>query len=164
MIDVTAARALTPGVGHVAHFNNAGSALPSSGVLPTVIDHLRLEAETGGYEAAEKAADRLAAVHASAARLLNCAPDEIALVDSATRARDRAGRSINVSVSRAPSTLLDMTDRDLTSVVRASVHYYNTQEELDRLIEELVRGIDAGENVRRRSPSASGPGCGRRDG
>ncbi|MEV4573334.1 aminotransferase class V-fold PLP-dependent enzyme [Nonomuraea jabiensis] len=90
MIDVTAARALTPGVGHVAHFNNAGSALPSSGVLSTVIDHLRLEAETGGYEAADKAADRLAAVHTSAARLLNCAPDEIALVDSATRAWDLA--------------------------------------------------------------------------
>ncbi|MEV4013426.1 aminotransferase class V-fold PLP-dependent enzyme [Nonomuraea angiospora] len=90
MIDVAAARVLTPGVGHVVHFNNAGSALPSSGVLSTVIDHLRLEAETGGYEAAEKAADRLAAVHSSAARLLNCAPDEIALVDSATRAWDLA--------------------------------------------------------------------------
>ncbi|MBB5780813.1 aminotransferase class V-fold PLP-dependent enzyme [Nonomuraea jabiensis] len=52
--------------------------------------HLRLEAETGGYEAADRAADRLAAVHTSAARLLNCAPDEIALVDSATRAWDLA--------------------------------------------------------------------------
>ncbi|MEV4365279.1 aminotransferase class V-fold PLP-dependent enzyme [Nonomuraea sp. NPDC049625] len=90
MIDVAAARALTPGVGHVAHFNNAGSALPSSGVLSTVIDHLRLEAETGGYEAAAQAADRLAAVYTSAARLLNCAPDEIALVDSATRGWDLA--------------------------------------------------------------------------
>ncbi|MEQ4722069.1 aminotransferase class V-fold PLP-dependent enzyme [Nonomuraea sp. B19D2] len=90
MIDVAAARALTPGVVKVAHFNNAGSALPSSGVLSTVIDHLRLEAEIGGYEAAAKAADRLAEVHASAAHLLNCSPDEIALVDSATRAWDLA--------------------------------------------------------------------------
>ncbi|MEV1170094.1 aminotransferase class V-fold PLP-dependent enzyme [Nonomuraea sp. NPDC049784] len=90
MIDVVAARALTPGVGNVAHFNNAGSALPSSGVLSTVIDHLRLEADIGGYEAAAKSAARLAEVYASAARLLNCAPDEIALVDSATRAWDLA--------------------------------------------------------------------------
>ncbi|MEV6041657.1 aminotransferase class V-fold PLP-dependent enzyme [Nonomuraea sp. NPDC052116] len=90
MIDVARARAQTPGVGHVAHFNNAGSALPSTGVLDTVVGHLRLEAETGGYEAAAQAADRLAAVHTSAARLLNCAPDEIALVDSATRGWDLA--------------------------------------------------------------------------
>lgn len=53
--------------------------------------------------------------------------------------KDRlAGRSINVSVSRAPSTLLDMIDRGLASVVRASVHYYNTEEEMDRLLEELA--------------------------
>ncbi|MEU6782809.1 aminotransferase class V-fold PLP-dependent enzyme [Nonomuraea angiospora] len=90
MIDVALARAQTPGVGHVAHFNNAGSALPSSGVLDTVVGHLRLESEMGGYEAAARAADRLAAVHDSAARLLNCAPHEIALVDSATRAWDLA--------------------------------------------------------------------------
>ncbi|WP_067138656.1 aminotransferase class V-fold PLP-dependent enzyme [Microtetraspora malaysiensis] len=90
MIDVARARELTPGVGKVAHFNNAGAALPSRGVLDTVIDHLHREADTGGYEAANRAAARLEAVYHSAARLLNCAPDEIALVDSATRAWDLA--------------------------------------------------------------------------
>lgn len=44
---------------------------------------------------------------------------------------------INISVSPSQYTLLDMTDRGLTSVLRASVHYYNTSEEVDRFIEEL---------------------------
>ncbi|WP_214324374.1 aminotransferase class V-fold PLP-dependent enzyme [Nonomuraea sediminis] len=90
MIDVAKAREATPGVGNVAHFNNAGASLPSQGVLSAVVDHLLLEADIGGYEAAARAADRLAAVYSSAARLLNCSPDEIALVDSATRAWDLA--------------------------------------------------------------------------
>ena len=48
-----------------------------------------------------------------------------------------AAERINVSASRRPSTLLDMTDRGLESVVRASVHYYNTEEEVDRLLEAV---------------------------
>jgi len=44
-----------------------------------------------------------------------------------------AGNGINVSVSGASSTRLDMTERGIVSLVRASVHYYNTEEEADRL-------------------------------
>jgi selenocysteine lyase/cysteine desulfurase len=42
-------------------------------------------------------------------------------------------RGINVSVSPPSSTLLDTNARSLPPLVRASVHYYNTEEELDRL-------------------------------
>lgn len=42
-------------------------------------------------------------------------------------------RGINVSVSPPEYTLLDMQNRGLTAgVVRASVHYYNTEDEVDR--------------------------------
>lgn len=51
-----------------------------------------------------------------------------------------AGRNINVSASRRPSTLLDMTERGLDGVVRASVHYYNTEAEVDALL-EAVRAL-----------------------
>ena len=44
---------------------------------------------------------------------------------------------VNVSVTSAASTLLDMDARGLTEMVRASVHYYNTEEEIDRLIAAL---------------------------
>jgi cysteine desulfurase/selenocysteine lyase len=42
-------------------------------------------------------------------------------------------RKINVSVGRASSTLLYMNKKQLTAIVRASVHYYNTEEEIDLL-------------------------------
>lgn len=47
--------------------------------------------------------------------------------------RDRlAERNMTVTVSHASSTLLDMTARDLASVVRASPHYFVDFDELDR--------------------------------
>jgi len=41
---------------------------------------------------------------------------------------------INVSVSEAASTLFDMKARALPALIRASLHYYNTIEEIERLI------------------------------
>jgi selenocysteine lyase/cysteine desulfurase len=59
---------------------------------------------------------------------------EAARVKSALRAA-----RINVTVSAARGTLLDMRARGLAEVVRASVHYYNTDEEIDRLVAEVGR-------------------------
>lgn len=44
---------------------------------------------------------------------------------------------INVNVSLVGSTRLDFEQRGLTEVVRASVHYYNTVAEVERLLEAL---------------------------
>ncbi len=41
---------------------------------------------------------------------------------------------MNVSVSRPSSTLLDFAARGIPEVVRASVHYYNTEVEVDRFV------------------------------
>jgi selenocysteine lyase/cysteine desulfurase len=54
MIDVDRVRAETPAVARLIHFNNAGAGLPPEPVLDAVIRHLRLEAEIGGYEAANR--------------------------------------------------------------------------------------------------------------
>ncbi len=87
MIDVARARAQTPGCnGGMIHFNNAGASLQARCVLDAVKGHLDMEARLGGYRALEQEAARVEAVYASAARLLNCAPDELALTESATRA------------------------------------------------------------------------------
>jgi selenocysteine lyase/cysteine desulfurase len=89
-IDVVRARSETPGCAHVTHFNNAGAALQPRSVLDTVVDHLQLEAQIGGYEAADARADQLESVYGSLARLLGCSTGEVAVVDSATRAWDMA--------------------------------------------------------------------------
>jgi selenocysteine lyase/cysteine desulfurase len=89
-IDVERARAETPGCEHVVHLNNAGAALPTRTVLDTVVAHLELEARIGGYAAADAVAERSMAVYESVAALIGARPDEIALVESATRAWDMA--------------------------------------------------------------------------
>jgi selenocysteine lyase/cysteine desulfurase len=54
-----------------------------------------------------------------------------------------AHASINVSTSSPSSTLLDATARGLPVVVRASPHYYNTEDEIDRVtsaVQDLANG------------------------
>jgi selenocysteine lyase/cysteine desulfurase len=46
-------------------------------------------------------------------------------------------RGINVSVSAASSARLDFAERNLDSVVRASVHYFNTENEIDRFVDVI---------------------------
>lgn len=48
-------------------------------------------------------------------------------------------RNINVSWNGTSNTYLDMTSRDLKEVVRASVHYYNTEAEISDLIAVLKK-------------------------
>jgi selenocysteine lyase/cysteine desulfurase len=58
----------------------------------------------------------------------------------AVKARLRA-EGVNVSVSTLDSAQLDLSHRGLESVVRASVHYVNTEDELDRFASELRSAI-----------------------
>lgn len=62
-------------------------------------------------------------------------------VKSASDNSDRlkAGRAvpINVHVSRKGSTLVDYDARGLTETLRASVHYYNTEADVDMLVKAL---------------------------
>lgn len=111
--DVARARRDTPGCAVVSHFNNAGSALTPTPVLDAVIEHLRLEARIGGYEAAEAAVDAEQRFYTAAARLLNCAPDEVAFTDSATRAWDLLFYSL----------VFHAGDRILTTVAEYASNY-----------------------------------------
>ena len=66
------------------HLDNAGAALMPRCVLETQIEHLRLEAAVGGYEAARQKNAAIEAVYDSVARLINCRADEVAIVENAT--------------------------------------------------------------------------------
>ncbi len=58
--------------------------------------------------------------------------------EDAAAVRDRlAAHGINVTVSDVLSTRLDMEARRLENIVRASVHYYNTDDEIDRFCQVL---------------------------
>lgn len=48
-------------------------------------------------------------------------------------------RGINVSVTDLPSARLDFEARGLEAIVRASVHYYNTDDEIDRFVDAVKR-------------------------
>jgi cysteine desulfurase/selenocysteine lyase len=121
-IDVARARAETPGVEHVAHFNNAGAALPPQPVLDAVIEHLRREAEIGGYEAAAERKDRAEHAYDAIAALIGAQRDEIAIVENATRAWDMAFYSLK----------LEPGDSILTTQAEYASNYIALRQAADR--------------------------------
>lgn len=78
-------RADTPGCLDKVFLDSAGSSLPPTPVIETVVHHVRREAEVGGYRAANERLDDLAAVKSSIGILTNAPADSIALSDSASR-------------------------------------------------------------------------------
>jgi selenocysteine lyase/cysteine desulfurase len=92
--DIARLREDTAGCEQSVFFNNAGASLQPRPVVARVIEHLRLEEEVGGYEAADRVTHELEGVYGSVARLLHCAPEEIALQENATRAWEMAFYSL----------------------------------------------------------------------
>ncbi|MCK1360079.1 aminotransferase class V-fold PLP-dependent enzyme [Bradyrhizobium sp. 199] len=95
MIDIDRIRADTPATRRHTYLHNAGAALMPTPVVAAMKQHIDLESEIGGYAAADREAVRLEAVYGSVARLLNAAPDEIALVENATVAWQMAFYSLS---------------------------------------------------------------------
>ncbi|GAA1159114.1 selenocysteine lyase/cysteine desulfurase [Kitasatospora gansuensis] len=93
-IDVERARRDTAGCTTVTHLNNAGASLPPRQVVDAVVRHLRLEEESGGYEAAIAETDRIEHVYDALAGLVGAGRHEIALQENATRAWDMAFHSL----------------------------------------------------------------------
>ncbi len=116
-LDVDRLRADTPAAARIVHLNNAGASLPPTVVTDALVEHVRLEAEIGGYEAAAAHADALDAVPARAAELIGAAPDEIAMFDSATRAWNAAFWALALSQRWRPG------DRILTARAEYASNY-----------------------------------------
>ena len=126
-LDVARLRADTLGCTEVVHLNNAGSALPPSIVVETMIEHLRLEEMIGGYEAHARAAQRCDAVRDSIGALLDTSGSNIALSTSATDSWDRAFSAITFAGDFGPDTKILASSSEYASnvlpVMQLARHY-----------------------------------------
>ncbi len=77
-------RANTPGTAFRNHLNNAGAALMPAPVIDAINDHIRLESEIGGYEAADAQTAAVDRGYVDLATLLRCDARNIAVVANAT--------------------------------------------------------------------------------
>lgn len=116
-LDVAALREDTPGCTGVIHLNNAGSALPPAVVVDTMVEHLRREELIGGYEAHAEAADRIARVYDSVAHLIHARANQVALVESATAAWDRAFVALKFSNVVVPGSRILVSSAEYASNV-----------------------------------------------
>jgi selenocysteine lyase/cysteine desulfurase len=62
---------------------------------------------------------------------------EVEGVDAAAVKEALARRDVNVTVSATSSAVIDSLERGLPDLVRASVHYFNTEDELDGAVEAV---------------------------
>ena len=156
-MDIEQLRADTPGCQTVLHFNNAGAALMPRQVYEAQTAHLTREYETGGYEAKDEAAERIAAVYRSVATLLNARSHEIAIVENATRAFDmgfhaiafRPGDIILTSVAEYASNYLAYLRAAETHGVVVRVVPDDEQGQLDTAaLERLLAEPGQGRRVR----------------
>lgn len=75
-------------------FNNAGSSLMPNIVVDSMLDYLKQEEQSGGYEVANRNAELLENFYTETAKLINCRPSNIAFMTSATEAFSKALSSI----------------------------------------------------------------------
>ncbi|MEW6128843.1 MAG: aminotransferase class V-fold PLP-dependent enzyme [Acidobacteriota bacterium] len=112
-IDIARVRRDTPACQSIIHFNNAGAALMPQPVVQAVIEHLERETRIGAYEAYTDQLDAIEHTYDAVAALLNCHPDEVAIIENATRAWDMAFYAIPFKAG----------DRILTSVAEYASNY-----------------------------------------
>lgn len=84
-LDLQRIREDTRGCQKKIHLNNAGAALMPAPVSDAYVHYVRAEEEEGGYEVAAKRKDDLDGFYSACAAMLNCQPDEVAFVESASR-------------------------------------------------------------------------------
>ncbi len=154
----------TPSCNKVIHFNHAGASLMPDPVFRAVTEHLELERKIGGYEAAAVDYAREIGLPAIEERITYVANqlrtslseiDGVNVLDLGTGkcgivTFDVEGESptdlshrlresgVNISVTGPESAQLDFAERDITELARASVHYLNTETEIERFCDLLA--------------------------
>lgn len=111
----------TPGCAHRVHLNNASASLMPLPVSGAIVGHLALEQEIGGYEAADRAADRVTDVYTLIAALVGGASRNIAIVENATTAFNQALAAFDFSRGdRIVTSRADYVSHQLTFLALAA--------------------------------------------
>ncbi len=125
-LDIESLRADTPGCEKVVHLNNAGASLMPEPVLEAVIEHLRLEATIGGYEAKSAAIDRIEGARASVGRLVGADPLDVMLTESDTASWAKAFWGLGLA------GYLDKGGRVLVDRIAYGSHYLSLLQARER--------------------------------
>jgi len=127
----------TTGCTNVIHLNNAGSGLMPDVVSHAVLDHIKLESEIGGYEAAALRAAAIREFYVQAGKLLNCKAANIAFTSSATDSYTRALSSIPFS-----SGDIILTDND--DFISNQIQFLSLQKRYGIRIERIRNAPEGG--------------------
>ncbi|MCA3253998.1 MAG: aminotransferase class V-fold PLP-dependent enzyme [Alphaproteobacteria bacterium] len=95
--DLAALRAETPACGRVIHLNNAGASPSPQRVLDAITGQLARESAMGPMEAADATRESAERAYTSAARLLGCGIDEVAILGSQSAAFQTAFGGVRLS-------------------------------------------------------------------
>lgn len=135
----------------IHYLNNAGAGLMSSETLGTIINHLNRESTVGAYRAAQESKKLMDKFYERAARLINAAnPNEIAFVDSASRAWNMALHGAKLGVGDRIVTLSSEFGTNLVTLfdrahqVGASVQVIQCDQTGDFSIDEFTTALDKG--------------------
>jgi selenocysteine lyase/cysteine desulfurase len=133
------------------HLNNAGAGILSRATIGAITGHLRLEREAGGQEAAELRHDVISRLRADVAGLVGFRPDEVSLVDSATR----AWNTLIYGISLSAGDVVVVSQLDYGSGLASLVHHLGRRGvRLHIAPTDEVGRIDT-ERLRRAWPSAA---------
>lgn len=137
--EVLSFRKDTMGCAHVIHLNNAGAGLMPDVVTKSQLEHITLEGEIGGYEAAALKVDAIQEFYVQASRLFNCKSSNIAFTASATDSYTRA-------LSAIPFNQGDVILTDNDDFVSNQIQFLSCQKRLGvkliRIKNAAIGGVD----------------------
>jgi len=135
--EIAAFRNDTAGCTNVIHLNNAGASLMPNVVTQSVLEHIKLESQIGGYEASALRTDAIQQFYVQAGKLFNCKTSNIAFTASATDSYTRALSSIPFQ----PGDII-LTDND--DFISNQIQFLSCQKRFDIKIVRIKNAPEGG--------------------
>ena len=145
-------RSETSGLENRVHLNSAGASLMPDVVLDSVVGHIQLEADIGGYEAADAAAETIREAYVDTAGLVGARAGRLAMTEHATA-------SFASALSSVPFQSGDVLATTRQDYVSNQIQYLSLAErfgiEIVRVPDAPEGGVDLGameQVIQRRRP------------